>query len=52
VVGVALGLALGTLGAGVAGALPPLGSGAVGAAVAILSYSLVWYYGIRWFAKQ
>jgi hypothetical protein len=52
VVGVALGLALGTLGAGLAGGLPPLGSGAVGAAVAILSYSLVWYYGIRWFARQ
>jgi hypothetical protein len=51
-VGVALGLALGVLAAGVAAGLPPLGSGAVGAAVAVLAYSLVWYYGIRWFARQ
>lgn len=52
VVGVALGLALGTLATGAAADLPPLASGAVGAAVAILAYSLVWYYGIRWFARQ
>jgi hypothetical protein len=47
-VGVAVGLALGTLANGLAGDLPPLASGAIGAAVAILAYSLVWFYGIRW----
>jgi hypothetical protein len=51
-VGVALGLALGTLATALAADLPPLAGGAVGAAVAILAYSLVWYYGIRWFARQ
>lgn len=47
-VGVAVGLALGTLANGLASDLPPLASGAIGAAVAILAYSLVWFYGIRW----
>jgi hypothetical protein len=52
--GMALGAGLlaGTLGfavaAGTAHALPPLGSGAVGAAISALLYGVLWYMGIRW----
>jgi hypothetical protein len=47
-VGGLLGLALGTLATGLASDLPPLASGAIGAAVAVGAYALVWFYGIRW----
>ncbi len=42
-----VGLGLGMVVAGLAAALPPLSSGAVGAAVATLVYSVVWFVGIR-----
>jgi hypothetical protein len=51
-VGVALGLALGTFANAMAGDLAPIVRGAIGAAVAIVAYSLVWYYGIRWMARS
>jgi hypothetical protein len=33
-------------------ALPPLGSGAVGAAISAVLYALLWYVGIRWLADR
>jgi hypothetical protein len=33
-------------------ALPPLGSGAVGAAISAFLYALLWYVGIRWLADR
>jgi hypothetical protein len=47
-----VGLAIGSLAGGAAGFLPPLGVGAVGAAVATLSYTVLWYFGIRWLARR
>jgi hypothetical protein len=32
--------------------LPPLGSGAVGAAVSAFLYGVLWYVGIRWMADR
>jgi hypothetical protein len=51
-VGVALGLALGTFANALAGDLAPLVRGAIGAAVALLAYSLIWHFGIRWMARS
>lgn len=50
VVAVAAAIALGTglLAAGVASALPPLFSGALGAGVAVGVFGVVWFVGIRW----
>lgn len=42
-----IGLFIGSLAAGATGYLPPLVSGAVGATVAVLAYSVVWFYGVR-----
>ncbi len=47
-VGIAVSLALGILAGAITGGLPPLASGAITAAVGILAYSVVWFYGIRW----
>ena len=44
--GVAIGLGL--LAAAAVSGLPPMVSGAVGATVAALVYSFVWFVGIRW----
>lgn len=44
--GVAIGLGL--VAAALVGDLPPMVSGAVGAAVAAAAYSPVWFVGIRW----
>jgi hypothetical protein len=52
IVGVAVGLSLGFLATGLARDLPPLASGAIGAAVAVLAYSLIWFYGIRWMRSR
>lgn len=41
-------LALGLFSAGLARDLPPLASGAIGAAVSALSYAVVWFYSVRW----
>jgi hypothetical protein len=46
---VVIGIAAATL---VAGALPPLGSGAVGAAISAVLYGTLWYVGIRWLADR
>jgi len=40
-------LLVGLLAAAAASFLPPLGSGAVGAAVAVLGYAVLWFYGVR-----
>lgn len=50
--GLLVGLALGLLAADAVAALPPLGSGAVGAAVASVAYAVYWYHGIRWLARR
>lgn len=50
--GALVALALGLGAAGLAGALPPLVSGGVGAAAASLAYALYWFYGIRWLARR
>jgi hypothetical protein len=50
------GILAGTLGFAAAttltGGLPPLGSGAVGAAISALLYGVLWYVGIRWLADR
>jgi hypothetical protein len=51
-VGAALGVALGLLAAGLAGDLPPLASGAIAAAVAALTYAVVWHSAVRWLARR
>jgi hypothetical protein len=51
-VGALVALALGSIATGLASRLPPLASGAIGAAVAVLAYSLVWFYGIRWAGRR
>jgi hypothetical protein len=48
VVSAAVAVALGLVAAGLVGGLPPLASGAIAAAVAALSYAIVWFYGVRW----
>lgn len=50
--GLLVGLALGLLAANAVAAMPPLGSGAVGAAVASFAYAVYWYHGIRWLARR
>lgn len=47
-VGAAVAIALGALAQGLLQDLPPAVTGAVGAAVAVLGYALIWFYGIRW----
>lgn len=42
------GLAVGLTAAGLAAALPPLVSGAVGATALTVVYALIWFYGLRW----
>jgi hypothetical protein len=42
-----VGIALGLVAAGLAGGLPPLASGGIGALVAVLAYAPVWWFGIR-----
>jgi hypothetical protein len=42
------GLAAGLTAAGLATAVPPLFSGAIGAAVFTVVYALVWFYGLWW----
>ncbi|GEM_PF-1029567 len=47
-VGTGLAIGIGLIAAALVSALPPMVSGAVGAAVAALVYSPVWFVGIRW----
>lgn len=50
--GAALGIALGLIVSGLAVGLPPLASGALGAAVAALTYAVVWFSAVRWLARR
>jgi hypothetical protein len=43
-----IGIGLGLVGAGLVHFLPPVLSGAVGAAIAVAAYALIWFLGIRW----
>jgi hypothetical protein len=52
IVAAAVGLVLGSVVGGAASSLPPLGVGAIGAAVATLSYTLLWYFGVRWLSRR
>jgi hypothetical protein len=49
-----LALVLGSGAAALAAAanVPPIGSGAIGVAVGAVTYSLLWYVGIRWLADR
>jgi len=47
-VGAGVAIGIGLIAAALVSALPPMLSGAVGAAVAALVYSPVWFVGIRW----
>jgi len=47
-VGAGVAIGIGLIAAALVSALPPVLSGAVGAAVAALVYSPVWFVGIRW----
>jgi hypothetical protein len=51
-VAAAVGLVLGSVVGGAASSLPPLGVGAIGAAVATLSYTMLWYFGVRWLSHR
>ena len=51
VVGVALGVILGSLANGAVSVLPNAFSGAVAVAVAGVVYAIVWFFGIRWCAS-
>lgn len=51
-VAAAVGLVLGLTVAGLGDALVPLLSGAVGALVSVLVYSVVWFVGVRWLSGQ
>lgn len=50
--GAGFGVAAGLTAAGLAAALPPLFSGAVGASVATVVYALIWFYGLRWLSHR
>jgi hypothetical protein len=52
VVAAAVAVALGLLAAGLAGDLPPLVTGGLGATVAALGYALIWFYGVRWLSHR
>jgi len=47
-VAAAVAVVLGLAAAGVVSALSPLWTGAIGAAVSALTYSLIWFVGVRW----
>lgn len=47
-----VGVCAGGLASGLASDLPPVASGAVGAAVALLAYSYIWFYGVRWLSAR
>ena len=46
IIGALAGLALGTIAAGAASRLPPIGSGAVGALVAAVVFATIWHVGL------
>lgn len=52
VVGAAVGLTLGSAVAGLVNALPALWTGVIGAGVAVLAYSLIWFVGVRWLQSR
>jgi hypothetical protein len=52
IVAAAVGIGLGLIVAGVAPALPPIVSGAVGAVVAVVVYAPIWFLGIRWLTGE
>lgn len=47
-VAAAVGLTLGLAVAGLVNVLPALWTGVIGAAVAVLTYALIWFVGVRW----
>jgi hypothetical protein len=47
-VSAAAAIGLGLVAAGLAGDLPPMVSGGIGAIVALLTYAPLWFLGIRW----
>jgi hypothetical protein len=51
-VGAVIGIGLGLVVAGLVRGLPPILSGAVGAAVAVAAYAPIWFVGIRWLTGQ
>lgn len=48
IVGAAVAIGLGLIVSGLTDGLPPMVAGALGAAVAAIVYSFVWFLGIRW----
>lgn len=52
IVGAAVGIALGLVVASQASIWPPIVSGALGAAVAVLFYCPIWYVGVRWLTHE
>jgi hypothetical protein len=48
----AVGIALGLVVSGLAAGLPPLASGALGAAAAAVTYAVVWFSAVRWLARR
>ena len=52
IIGILVGLGLGSIAAGAFSRLPPIGSGAVGALVAILVFATIWHVGLALAAKS
>ncbi len=52
VIGVVVALALGSVGAGLASALPPIASGAIGALIATVVYATIWHVGLAFAARS
>ncbi|MFI7660328.1 hypothetical protein ACIBTW_15725 [Micromonospora parva] len=52
VVAAAVGVFAGLLVAGLGSGLPPLLSGALGAAAFTVAYAVVWFPGVRWLARR
>jgi hypothetical protein len=48
----AVGLVAGLVVAGLAAGLPPMASGALGAAAFTLGYAVVWFHGVHWLARR
>jgi hypothetical protein len=51
-IGIALGVAAGSLVNGAVNSLPKVFSGTIAVAVAALVYAVVWFYGVRWSASR
>jgi hypothetical protein len=52
IVSALLAIGVGLVAAGLVDGVPPMVSGGVGAAVAVLAYAPLWFFGIRWLSAD